>query len=260
MKLMGRKAHPSARLHRASVATAVVVFAIALAAVIGTGIAGAALKVTVLGAATPAVPSCPANCQAVGKTTGFQTNITGARNPFVNTVRGRVVAWSIKTGAPSTKPNPQNNDQSDYDFFSKTFGGPPKARISVLKPIMKQIRAGHPIYKLKSQSPVEDLSAYLGQTTTFTLDTPLRVKPNNVVALTVPTWAPAFAINQSANTKWAASRKKGKCNETADILAGTPQDALGTERSYGCVYNTARLLYSATVVADPNQSPPKKKK
>jgi len=206
------------------------------------------------------IPSCPANCQAVGKTTGFQTNITGARNPFINTVRGRVVAWSIKTGAPSTKPNPQNNNQSDYDFFSETFGGAPKARISVLKPIMKQIRAGHPIYKLKSQSPVEDLSAYLGQTTTFTLDTPLRVKPNNVVALTVPTWAPAFAINQSANTKWAASRKKGKCNETADILAGTPQDALGTERSYGCVYNTARLLYSATVVADPNQSPPKKKK
>jgi hypothetical protein len=132
----------------------------------------------------------------------------------------------------------------------------------VLKPIMKQIKAGHPIYKLKSQSPIEDLTPYLGQTTTFTLDAPLRVKPNNIVALTVPTWAPAFAINQSANTKWQASRKRGKCNETADILAGTPQDALGSQRAYGCVYNTARLLYSATVVADPNQkpaTPPKKK-
>jgi hypothetical protein len=128
---------------------------------------------------------------------------------------------------------------------------------------MKQVRAGHPIYKLKSQSPVEDLTGFLGQTTTFTLDTPLRVKPNNVVALTVPTWAPAFAINQSADTKWQASRKRDKCNNTADILAGTPQDALGSQRSYGCTYNTARLLYSATVVADPNQAPakpPKKKK
>ena len=104
---------------------------------------------------------------------------------------------------------------------------------------------------------------HLGQTTTFTLDTPLRVKPNNIVALTVPTWAPAFAINQAANTKWQASRKRGKCNETADILAGTPQDAPGSQRAYGCTYNTARLLYSATVVADPNQkpaAPPKKKK
>ena len=103
----------------------------------------------------------------------------------------------------------------------------------------------------------------LGQTTTFTLDAPLRVKPNNVVALTVPTWAPAFAINQSANTKWVASRKRGKCNETADILAGTPQDTPGSQRAFGCTYNTARLLYSATVVADPNQkpaAPPKKKK
>jgi hypothetical protein len=258
MKLMGQDAHALARLHKLSIATAVAVFVGVLAAVIGTGIAGAAPRVIVLGAATPALPSCPTNCQAVGKTTGFQTNITGTRNPFLNRVRGRIVAWSIKTGAPSTKPNPQNNNQSDFDFFSKTFGGPPKARIAVLKPIMKSIKAGKPIYKLKSQSPVEDLSAYLGQTTTFTLDTPLRVKPNNVVALTVPTWAPAFAINQSADTKWAASRKKGKCNATADILAGTPQDALGTQRSYGCVYNTARLLYSATVVADPNQSAPKK--
>jgi hypothetical protein len=258
MKSMGHQAHAQARLHRWSIGTAVAVFVTALAALLVTGIAGAAPRVTVLGAATPAVPSCPTSCQAVGKTTGFQTNITGAKNPFLVSSRGRLVAWSIKTGAPSTKPNPNNNNQSDFDFFSKTFGGPPKARISVLKPIMKSIRAGKPIYKLKSQSPVEDLSAFLGQTTTFTLDTPLRVKPNNVVALTVPTWAPAFAINQSADTKWAASRKKGKCNNTADILAGTPQDALGTQRSYGCVYNTARLLYSATVVADPNQSPPKK--
>jgi hypothetical protein len=260
MKPMGRDAHVFARLHRLVVAFAIATFAVLLAAVLGTGSAGAAAKVTVLGAAAPATPSCPTSCQAVGKTTGFQTLITGQRNPFVVTFRGRVVAWSIKTGAPSTKPNPNNNNQSDYDFFTKTFGGPPKARISVLKPIMSSIRAGKPIYKLKSQSPVENLTNYLGQTTTFTLDTPLRVKATNIVALTVPTWAPAFAINQSANTKWQASRKKGKCNETADILAGTPQEAVGTLRAYGCTYNTARLLYSATVVADPNQPAPPKKK
>jgi hypothetical protein len=260
MKLMSPEAHAFARLHKITVTIAVAVFAAVLAAALATGDAFGAARVVVLGAATPATTSRPTNRQAIGKTTGFQTSITGQRNPFVVSFRGRIVAWSIKTGAPSTKPNPQNNNQSDYDFFTKTFGGSPKARISVLKPIMKQIRAGHPIYKLKSQSPVEDLAPYLGQTTTFTLDTPLRVKPNNIVALTVPTWVPAFAINQAANTKWVASRKRGKCNNTEDILAGTPQDALGSQRSYGCTYNTARLLYSATVVADPNQNPPKKKK
>jgi hypothetical protein len=261
MKLMGPDAHAYPRLHKASIATALAVCVAALAALLGTGSAGAAPQVVVLGAAAPATPSCPTACQAIGKTTGFQNNITGAKSPFTVTVRGSLVAWSIKLGAPSTKPNPNNDNQSDLEFFNKTFGGTPKARVSVLKPIMKQIKAGHPIYKLKSQSPVEDLNDFLGQTTTFTLDTPLRVKPNNVVALTVPTWAPAFAVNQSADTKWQASRKKGKCTNTEDILAGTPQEELGTERSYGCVYTTARLLYSATVVADPvqpTQKPPAK--
>src|SRR5262249_5922573 len=153
------------RLHKLAIAIAVAVFAAALATVIGVGNADAAANVTVLGAATPAIPSCPTNCQAVGKTTGFQTNITGSKSPFVVQTRGRIVAWSIKTGAPSTKPNPQNDNQSDLDFFNKTFGGTPKARLAVLKPIMSSIRAGKPIYKLKSQSPVEDLSSFLGQTT-----------------------------------------------------------------------------------------------
>jgi hypothetical protein len=262
MRFMGTDAHAYARLRGLSIATALSLVVAALAVLLSSGSAGAAPQVTVLGAAAPATPSCPTSCQAVGKTTGFQNTITGAKSPFVVAQRGQVVAWSIKLGAPSSKPNPNNDNQSDLDFFNKTFGGSPKARISVLKPIMKQIRAGKPIYKLKSQSPVEDLSEFLGQTTTFTLDVPLRVKPNNVVALTVPTWAPAFAVNQSADTKWQASRKKEKCNNTEDILAGTPQEDLGSERSYGCSYTTARLLYSATVVADPTQppaTPPKKK-
>ena len=230
-----------------------------LAIVLAGGTASAAPKVVVLGAATPATPSCPTNCQAVGKTTGFQVAITGAKNPFIVPVRGTIVAWSIKTGAPSTKPNPQNNNQSDFDFFNTTFGGNPTARISVLKPIQKQIKVGKPIYQLKKQSPVEDLTDFLGQTTTFTLDAPLRVKPNQIVALTVPTWAPAFAVNQSADTRWSASRPKGKCTETADILAGSAQQDLGSQRTYGCSYSTARLLYSATVVADASQPAPTKK-
>ena len=259
MKLMDREVHLSTRLQGLGIYAAVAVFASMLAIALGIGSAGAAPRTQVLGAATPAAPSCPTNCQAVGKTTGFQTNIAGTKTPFVAPFTGRLVAWSIKTGAPSTKPNPQNNNQSDMDFFTKSFGGSPKAGIAVLKPIQKG-RGG--VYKLKAQSPVEDLSDFLGQTTTFTLDQPLRVKAGQVVALTVPTWAPAFAINQSANTAWAASRPKDKCSNTADILNGTAQQDLGSQRLYGCTYKTARLLYSATLVADPGTkaptTPPKK--
>src|SRR3954453_12105839 len=143
MKSMSQDAHASARLHRLAIAFAVAVFAGVLAAVLATGEAVGAARVSVLGAAAPAAPSCPTSCQAIGKTTGFQTSITGARSPFAVPFRGRIVAWSIKTGAPSTKPNPQNNNQSDYDFFVKTFGGPPKRRISLLTPIRNKKNQGH---------------------------------------------------------------------------------------------------------------------
>jgi hypothetical protein len=219
---------------------AVLVAAAAISA--GTGSAGAALKVLVLGAAAPATPSCPDSCQAIGKTTGFQYKIGKTQSPFAAPFTGKVVAWSIKLSRPSSK---------QIDFFNDFFGGDPTARISVLKPIQKQIKKGHPIFKLKSQSPVEELSPYLGTTTTFALQTPLKVKKGQVVAMTVPTWAPAFAVNLGRKTSWLASRKRTKCNKAGDIKAGSAQQGLNSRRAYGCVYKTARLLYSATLVARP---------
>jgi hypothetical protein len=258
MNPMGRDVQVFARLHRVGVAAAVTAFAVMLAIVLGTGRAGAAQKLIVLGAAAPATPSCPTTCQAIGKTTGFQVSIGKTKSPFVVPERGQLVAWSIKLGAPSTKPNPNNNNLTDLEFFNKTFGGLPKARISVLKPVMSRVKNGRPIYKLKSQSPVEDLSNYLGQTTTFTLAQPLRVKANQVLALTVPTWAPAFAVNQDPGTVWQASRKNPYCSATeANVTHWSSHEALTTMRKYGCVYKTARLLYSATMVADPAAKSPK---
>jgi hypothetical protein len=258
MRPMGREVHVLARLRRVGVAAAVTGFAVILAVVLGTGRAGAAQKLIVLGAAAPATPSCPATCEAIGKTTGFQVAIGKMKSPFVVPERGLIVAWSIKLGAPSTKPNPTNNNMTDLEFFNKTFGGLPKARLSVLKPVMAKIKGGKPIYKLKSQSPVEDLSNYLGQTTTFTLQAPLRVKRNQVLALTVPTWAPAFATNQGGDTVWQASRKNPYCPATeANVTHWSSHEAPATERKYGCVYKTARLLYSATMVADPAAPAPK---
>jgi len=185
MKLMGPAAHLYARLHKLGIITAVAVFAAALALALGTGDAGAAPRIVVLGAATPAVPSCPTNCQAVGKTTGFQTAIGATKRPFVAPYPGRVVAWSIKLSAPR---------QNQIDFFKDFYGGEPQARLAVLKPIQKQIKAGKQIYRLKSQSPVEQLSPFLGTTTTFTLQAPLKVNAGQVLGLSIPTWAPAFAV------------------------------------------------------------------
>jgi len=252
MEFMGSDVHAPARLRRLCALAAVAV--VALLAVIGPGRAVGAVKMVVLGAATPANPSCPESCQAVGKTTGFQTSIGPTKRPFTVPYPGRVVAWSIKLSAPRA---------NQIDFFKDFYGGNPQARLAILKPIQKQIRVGKPIYKLKSQSPVEELSGFLGSTTTFTLQSPLKVNTGQVIGLSIPTWAPAFAVGQANNTAWRASRKKGKCDNAADIQAGTAHEVVGQDRSYGCQYRTARLLYSATVVGEPNApapTPPKKKK
>ena len=254
MEFMGPVVHAPARLRRLGALTALVALA-GLLVVLGTGRAVGAPKMTVLGAATPANPSCPESCQAVGKTTGFQTSIGGTKSPFAVPYPGRVVAWSIKLAAPR---------QNQIDFFKEFYGGDPQARLSVLKPIQKQIKAGKQIYRLKSQSPLEELGPFLGTTTTFTLQAPLKVNAGQVLGLSIPTWAPAFAVGQPGNTAWRASRKKDACNDAELIKAGTPQEAVGADRAYACQYTTARLLYSATLVGDPAPAPaptpPKKKK
>jgi hypothetical protein len=249
---MGPVVHAPARLRRLG-ALAGLLAIVGLLAAIGPGRAIGAVKLVVLGAATPANPSCPESCQAVGKTTGFQTSIGSTKSPFAVPYPGRVVAWSIKLSAPR---------QNQIDFFKDFYGGEPQARLAVLKPIQKQIRAGKQIYRLKSQSPVENLAPFLGTTTTFTLQSPLKVNTGQVLGLSIPTWAPAFAVGQANNSAWRASRKKDKCDNATDIQAGTPQEAVGGDRVYACRYTTARLLYSATVVGEPNPAPapPKKKR
>ncbi len=114
----------------------------------------------------------------------------------------------------------------------------PTARIAVIK------RRDKRNYKLKSQSPVVPLSTSLGSRQTFTLSSPLKIRKGEFLALTIPTWAPAFAVNlSSGNNVWRSSRAEGKCSGTANIKAGKPQQKVHSTRTYGCDYKTARLLY-----------------
>jgi hypothetical protein len=89
------------------------------------------------------------------------------------------------------------------------------------------------------------------------------VNTGQIVALTSKTWIPAFAVNLAQDSVWRASRQRGKCTKADDIQAGSAHEQIGQDRLYGCQYKTARLLYSATVVRDPNapsgKQPSKKK-
>jgi hypothetical protein len=67
-----------------------------------------------------------------------------------------------------------------------------------------------------------------------------------------------FAIGLPKGNAWRASRAASGCTDTNKIKAGTAHETPGSERTYGCSYTTARLLYSATMVK--TAAPPSKKK
>jgi hypothetical protein len=180
---------------------------------------------------------CPATatCQAVGHVTGYQVRIgNNHTNPFGIRQTGRIVAFTIRLGKPTA---------AQSQFFTNLFGGAPQARLSLLRTERGATKRGH----LVSQSEVFNLSRFLGSTPTFTLTKPLIVRSGYTVALTVPTWAPSFAIMLPSNMVWRSSRPSNDCGGTTQAAQQTP----GTVRQYVCLYRTARLLYSATFVPNP---------
>jgi hypothetical protein len=68
------------------------------------------------------------------------------------------------------------------------------------------------------------------------------------VALTVPSWAPALALGFGKDTSWRASRPKTQCSSTS---SQTTHTQIGTAVQYFCLYQTARLTYSATLISTP---------
>jgi hypothetical protein len=195
-------------------------------------------KVTVLGQAQDAPkPACPQSpCEAVGSVTGFQARAGSVAKPFVAPTNGRIVAWSITLSKPK---------KSQASFFNNFYGSPPQARLSILRQVPDK---SPPRYELLRQSPTVNLTPYLGDKVTLALDQPLPIRKGEVVGLTIPTWAPAFAVGLDDSSGWRASRKAGACTRTADIKESRPQQKVGSNKQYGCFYKTARLLYTASLV------------
>ena len=214
----------------AAALAALVAPAVAPAAIQELGIVPASSTPTV----TSAVPSCPGTpCLAVSRTTGYQAKVGTTRSPFVVPTDGRIVAWTITLGAP--KP-------SQITFFNANEGGPASAAIAVLAP-GKSLN-----YSLVAQSPAQLLQPYFGGSVQFPLTTTLPVKKGDVIALTVPTWAPSLALGYAGDTSWRASRAKNQCTTTN---TQTSLSTIGTSVQFFCLYKTARLTYSATLVTNP---------
>ena len=205
----------------------------ALLAVLACAAPASARIIEIGAAAQEASPTCPSNpCLAVSRTTGYQTKVVDDRSTFVVPRKGKIVAWSISLGNP---------DERQIDFFDSNYGEA-SARLTVL-------RRGKRLYsRVITQSPVQELEPYFGQTVQFPLGRTLNVKKGYMVALTVPTWAPALATGLGGDTSWRASRKAGDCDDTS---TQTAQSNIRDLAQYRCLYQRVRLSYSATLVTDP---------
>ena len=242
---------------RAPMALALACLLVALAVAAWPGTAGSApLSVVVLGktASTPP-PSCPGKivnnvevvpCRVEGHVSGYQVKAGGVEQPYEVPFDGKIVAWSITLARPSRTDT--KTTTNEVGFFDEFLGKPSEARVGVLRPVEG---SKPPQYTLVRQTPLEVLNPYFGSTPIFTLEHPLSVLRGQIVALTVPTWAPMFAFNTSEEDTWRGSRLGGHCASKEDIQGGHPQQGVGKTKTYGCYYSDARLLYTAVLVKQP---------
>ena len=237
-----------------------VTFACMLAALLVAAWPGAAgsapLGVVVLGkTAKPPPASCPGKivnnvevvpCRVEGHVSGYQVKAGGLDQPYEVPFDGKIVAWSIALARPSRADSKTTTDE--VSFFNEFLGKPSRARIGILRPVEG---SKPPKFTLVRQSPLVVLNPYFGSTPIFALEHPLTVLRGQIVALTVPTWAPMFAFNVSEEDTWRGSRVAGHCASKEDIQTGHPQQGVGKKKTYGCFYSNARLLYTATLVKKP---------
>jgi len=197
----------------------------------------ASARVVELGSKIPTTEvSCPANCQAVGRVTGYQGRGGEVREPFVIPRAGKIVAFTIRLGTP---------DANQRRFFEDLYGGPSQVRLSILRRGARgKARLNH---RLIAQSPAFRLDDFFGTAPTFVLDEPISVKRKNLVAITVPTWAPAFAVGLRRGHWWRSSRQPRRCD---NVSQAAQQVTLMSMKVFGCTYFTARLYYTATYIPD----------
>lgn len=242
---------------------------------------GESTRRIVLGATKyPAKPNCGAKvsqraCIAEGKVTGYQVFQSGAegRNFVVPYKRGKVIAWSIQLSNPTARDS-RRFGPAQRPYFNRLFGSPSKARISILR-LIKRGPKYPPRYRLIRASGTQILNPYFGTEMKFAIK-PLNVIRGDVVALTIPTWAPAFWVPRACNVDrndnylnptrcsraqkrntWRGSRSKERCAIGTNIKdrpnealrKSRPQRKIRSVRPYGCYYDGGRLLYKATVVA-----------
>lgn len=213
--------------------------------------ASASAAVIELGATTSKLvaPTCPPgvtpqNCRIVlTHVTALETLSDGVAYPTTVKKAGVIVAFTLGL---STLDSNRAKAKADIHYLDTKFGGTTQAGITALR--AKGPKAKRQ-WTVTAESPVFHLQPYLGQVVQLPLPAPLPVKPGDVVALSVPSWAPVltFAL---APKKFAYRQSR---STTCNVAAATEQAQLtiGSTAAYGCNYPGTRVEYTATEITNP---------
>lgn len=211
-------------------------------------------------------PTCPANAQGQACTiileqvTAYETLRDGVANPDVIRRSGVISAFTLGlAGTSLITPTILAAENQKY-------GGPPEAQLTALIPTGTPAR---PSFRVAAQTGIIKLRSELGNVAQFPLVTPLPVVRGEILALTVPTWAPVLSIEQNT-TKFAYAQSRSKqtvsvkvknsagaivtqrtssCNTTG--TANFAQIVVGELSGYGCTYAGTRIEYSALEITTP---------
>jgi hypothetical protein len=216
--------------------------------------AAASAQIIEVGATTsPLVaPVCPPNLTAsqctivLPEVTAFESVRDGVAYPTRITKPGDVVGFSL--GVSSLTSN-TTKAKSEISFLNGLYGGGPTAQLSVLRHLG---RGSSTDWRVVGQSAVFQLLPYLGQVVEFPLVQPLPVVPGEVLAVTVPTWAPILTINVTPSQFGYRQSRRAKCTVPP---ASSAQTLVGNRAGYRCSYTGTRVEYSATEITTPLTTP-----
>jgi len=206
-------------------------------------------RIVTLGEADPALPTskCPNDpCLAAYQMTGYQDVANNSKKrPYLIRRGGRVIAFTVKLGRLT---------QEQIDFFDGRFDDPASVRISIMRKGRKKPRLHD--HRMVAQSEVFSVEDDFGASHTFVLDEPLKVERGNIVALTVPTWAPVLAPEQERSEYWRSSRSRGRCGTAEENAPPSAHMKVGSLRDWRCSYRRERLLYTVTYVPENRKTRP----
>jgi hypothetical protein len=214
--------------------------------------AATATEVQIGKTVTPmAAPVCPAGvpqnqCNiVVPQLTVFNTASDGVANPMAVTKTGELVSVTIGVSSISSNAKTLKTDES---YLDSTYGGPAEAELAVLRQVGKPSKLR---WSIAAETPAYQLQPYIGQVVQFPLATPLPVVPGEVVALTVPTWAPILTYDLTPGKFSYRQSRTLNCTKSGGATAIQAQLTIGEAARYGCSYSGTRVQYSAEEIMTP---------